>query len=132
MSQQIAQTVLQCAECAKNASQHREPLISSRLPEYPWQIVGTDLFELDGVHYQLTVAYFSRYPEVTQLGSTTSTSVIGALKAVFAQHGIPEVVRSDNGPQYSSQEFVRFASLYEFSHITALDSHRATDKWKGQ
>ena len=119
VSQQIAQTVLQCAECAKNASHHKEPLISSRLPEYPWQIVGTDLFELDGVHYLLTVDYFSRYPELTQLGSTTSTSVIRALKAVFARHGIPEVVRSDNGPQYSSQEFVRFASLYEFSHITS-------------
>ena len=95
------------------------PLISSRLPEYPWQIVGTDLFELDGVHYLLTVDYFSRYPELTQLGSTTSTSVIRALKAVFARHGIPEVVRSDNGPQYSFQEFVSFASLYEFSHITS-------------
>ena len=31
----------------------------------------------------------------------------------------PETVRSDNGPQYLSKEFARFASSYEFKHITS-------------
>ena len=31
------------------------------LEEYPWQVVGIDLFEIDEVHYLLTVDYFSRY-----------------------------------------------------------------------
>ena len=119
ISQQIPQTVQNCHECAKNATPNREPLIATKLPEYPWQIVGTDLFEIKAVHYLLTVDYFSRYPEVLQLKSTTSTAVIAALKSVFARHGIPEVVRSDNGPQYSSQEFSRFAEAYEFSHVTS-------------
>lgn len=67
----------------------------------------------------LTVDYFSRYPEVQQLKTTTSIAVISALKAVFSRHGIPEVVRSDNGPQFSSQEFARFARAYEFKHVTS-------------
>ena len=87
-----------------------------QLPEYPWQVVGTDLFEIDGTPYVLTVDYFSRYPEVIQLTSTTSAAVIRALKSVFSRHGIPETV---HGPQYSSQEFARFASSYEFKHITS-------------
>ena len=91
----------------------------TQLPEYPWQVVGTDLFEIDGTHYLLTVDYFSRYPEVQQLTTTSSAAVISASKAVFARHGIPETVRSDNGPQYSSHEFARFASAYEFKHITS-------------
>ena len=90
----------------------------SQLPEYPWQVVGTDLFEINGIHYLLTADYFSSYPEVIQLTSTTSAAVIRALKSVFSQHGIPETVRSDNGPQYSSQEFARFANSYEFNHTT--------------
>ena len=81
--------------------------------------MGTDLFEIDGTHYLLTVDYFSRYPEVRQLTTTSSAAVISASKAVFAKHGIPETVRSDNGPQYSSHEFARFASTYEFKHITS-------------
>ena len=67
----------------------------------------------------LTVDYFSRYPEVVQLTSTTSASVIAALKTIFARHGIPETVRSDNGPQFVSQEFAMFASSYSFSHVTS-------------
>ena len=78
----------------------------SQLPEYPWQIAGTDLFEIDGTHYLLIVDYFSRYPEVIQLTSTTSAAVIRTL----SRHGIPETVRSDNGPHYSSKEFAQFAS----------------------
>ena len=63
--------------------------------------------------------YYSRYPEIAKLSSTTSSAVITVLKSVFARHGIPEVVRSDNGPQYSSKEFSQFASSYGFQHITS-------------
>ena len=119
MSQQIVQTVQQCAECAQNSTPNKEPLMISQLPEYPWQVVGTDLFEINGTHFVLTVDYFSRYPEVIQLTSTTSAAVIRALKSVFARHRIPETVQSDNGPQYSSQEFAQFASSYEFKHVTS-------------
>jgi len=65
------------------------------------------------------VDYFSHYPEVIQLTSITSSTVITALKSMFARHGIPETVHSDNGPQYSSQEFAEFVSSYEFNHITS-------------
>ncbi|KAK5866506.1 hypothetical protein PBY51_020693 [Eleginops maclovinus] len=33
--------------------------------------------------------------------------------------GIPDVVVSDNGPQYNSQEFQRFCQLWEFQHRTS-------------
>ena len=115
----IAQLVQNCRECAEQSRNKREPLITTPLPEYPWQLVGTDLFELDKCQYLLVVDYFSRYPEVIKLSSTTSNQVIAALKTIFARHGIPETVRSDNGPQYSSQEFAMFASSYGFSHVTS-------------
>ena len=102
---QMSQVVQQCTECAKNSTQSREPLIVSKLPDYPWQVVGTDLFELNGKNYLLTVDYIFRHPEVHELKSTTSASVINHLKSTFSRHGIPEVVRSDNGPQFSSLEF---------------------------
>jgi len=85
-------------------------------------MVGTDLFELKGSHYLLIVDYFSRYPEITKLVSTTSATVITALKAgppCGQSPGIPETVRSDNGPQYSSQEFAKFADSYGFKHLTS-------------
>ena len=53
------------------------------------------------------------------MSSTTSVCTIAALKNAFSRHGIPEVVRSDNGPQYSSQEFAAFSEAYSFKHITS-------------
>ena len=47
-STEIAQRVENCAKCAKVATQRKEPLISSPTPDYPWQVVGSDLFELNG------------------------------------------------------------------------------------
>ena len=81
--------------------------------------MGIDLFELDGSHYVLVVDYFSRYPEVTKLTSTLSSNVTNTLKVAFSRHGMPEIVRSDNGPQYCSLEFAKFASYYGFKHLAS-------------
>ena len=74
---------------------------------------------LKGDHYLLVSDFFSRYLEVVRLTTTTSTSVIQALKMIFSRYGIPEVLRSDNGPQYASKEFEEFAKSYEFRHETS-------------
>ena len=47
------------------------------------------------------------------------TGFISHLKAIFAYHGIPETVISDNGSQYSSAKFSKFAEEWGFSHVTS-------------
>ena len=44
-------------------------------------------------------------------------------KSIFARHGIPEIVVSDNGPQISSADFLKFAMNYNFTHITSSPHH---------
>ena len=82
-------------------------------------MIATDLFEQHGQHFLQMVDYFSRYPEVSKLSTTTLAAVITTMKGVFARHRIPEVVRSHNGPQYSSHEFALFADSYGFQHSTS-------------
>ena len=67
----------------------------------------------------IIVDYYSRYFEVAQLSSTTSTCVITHAKSIFSRHGIPKCVKSDNGPQYSSQEYAKFAKQWGFKHVTS-------------
>ena len=43
---------------------------------------------------------------------TTSAGVIQALKGIFATHSIPDLVVSDNGSQFASQEFKEFGRRY--------------------
>ena len=83
-------------------------------------MIGTDLFELKGVTYLLVVDYFSENSRIT---STTSLAVINVLQSIFARHGISEVIRSDNGPQYASQGFAQFAESYGFQHLISSPHH---------
>lgn len=64
--------------------------------------------------------YYSRYIEVAKLTSTSKSSdIIMHLQSMFSRHGIPDVFRSDNGPQFISSEFKAFSKKYGFTHITS-------------
>ena len=119
ISHQVENIVKQCPICACTHIPRKEPMIPSELPDFPWQKVGTDLFHFQGSSYLVVVDYFSRYPEIQKLSSTNSHSIIVALKNVFSRFGIPEVVVSDNGPQFVSTQFHHFAQSYEFHHVTS-------------
>jgi len=116
---QLRQHIQNCRECREHAVQRKEPLIPTPLPTHPWEEVGADLFQLKGTTYLLVVDYFSRYPELVKLTSTTAPSVINALKSIFARHGIPVRLRTDNGPQFDCEELSSFASSYYFEHLTS-------------
>ena len=53
------------------------------------------------------------------LSNNTAQDVILRFKSQFARHGIPEVVHSDNGPQFTSQMFADFADAYKFRHTSS-------------
>ena len=97
MSKELENLVKNCTECCREQRQRHQPLIPSPLPELTWQKVATDLFEWKQHTYLLIVDYYSRYIEIARLKSTNADEVITHTKSIFARHGIPEVVLSDNG-----------------------------------
>ena len=105
LSKQLEEKVKQCSECCKNQLQQAEPLMPTQLPELPWQKVGTDLFHWKSNQYLLIVDYYSRYIEISKLNRTTAEDIISHTKSIFTRHGIPEVVYSGNGPQFSSDAY---------------------------
>jgi transposase InsO family protein len=107
-----------CQELQK--SQQKEPLIQTEVPPRPWHTIATDLFYLNGEEYLLIADYYSKFPFVRKLPKqSTSRSVIEQMKQIFSEHGVPKVVRSDNGPHYDAQVFKDFAEQYDFQHITS-------------
>ena len=119
LTQELKSFIQQCPECARDYRPNKEPLIPSNFPDYPWQQVAADFFQLKGSDYIVIVDYFSRYPEVYKLTSTTSKSIITSLKTAYSRHGIPEILRTDNGPQFSSIEFAEFVQQYDFTYNTS-------------
>ncbi|VDI36808.1 Hypothetical predicted protein [Mytilus galloprovincialis] len=115
MSLHISDMVFKCSVCLERRNYNaKESLEPHKIPQYPWQIVATDLFYWNNADYIVIVDYYILYLEVHKLHGTTSTTVINKLKGTFSRLGIPETVVSDNGPQYSSQEFSEFAKKIGF------------------
>ena len=120
MMTDIETHVKDCVFCLQGArSQSAEPMKAHDMPSQPWETLSTDLFELDGNQYVLVADHYSRMPFVRQLKNTVSASVIQFMKELFAVHGVPRRVYSDNGPQYASRQFKEFSDDWEFDHITS-------------
>ena len=51
-----------------------------------------------------------------KLGSTTSRVLVQEMKAVFAKLGVPNVIVSDGGPQYTLAEFKDFMKHWQIEH----------------
>ena len=118
VTQDLERFIKDCPTCQQTLPPQREPLIATPLPDYLWEKLATYLFHHNSSNYILLVEYYSRYVEVQKLTKTTTIGVISFLKAMFACHGIPMMLISDNGPQFCSQEFQEFTVIYCFHHIT--------------
>ena len=122
INRDIDEIVSRCEICQKyQPAQQKEPLIQTEIPPRPWHTVGTDLFYLRGEEYLLVSDYYSKYPIVRKVPKHESTSqkVVTLTKQIFSEHGIPEVVRSDNGPHFSGVPYRNFAASYGFLHKTS-------------
>ena len=71
--------------------------------------------------------YYSRYFEIAQLENISSKTVITHFKSISARHGIPSMVRSDSGSQYTSAEFQNFAKTWNFEHSASSPYHQQSN-----
>jgi len=116
----IQSMIEHCSPCqaVRNALPH-EPLVPTPLPDYPFQKIGADLFYIEGETYLLTVDYYSKWPSIMKLRNTTTADVVIELKHLFTDFGTPEVIVSDNGPQFASAEFRKFLSAWNIQQTTS-------------
>ena len=96
-----------------------EQITTGEIPERPWQIVATDLFNFNHRDFLVIADSYSGFFDFVELTSTTSSAIIKNLKRWFATFGIPDQLNSDGGPQYSSSEFREFLQSWEIRHRTS-------------
>ena len=94
-------------------------------PTASWQDCSVDLLGPlpPGKSIVAVVDYFSRFLEVAILKSTTSAKIIEAISTIFARFGAPFFLRTDNGPQFVSEEFETFLRSHGVEH------RRTTPLW---
>ncbi|KXJ20287.1 Uncharacterized protein K02A2.6 [Exaiptasia diaphana] len=59
LSREIQDMFSNCRICAKQQEARKEPLMPTPMPERPWQVIATDLFQLQSDIYLLIIDYFS-------------------------------------------------------------------------
>ena len=91
----------------------------SDVPPHAWHTLGTDLFYWNKIDCLVVGDYFSKYLIVRKLPNSFTHAMIKELGLIFTELGRPFILRSDNGPCYSSRGFHNFLSFYQVDHITS-------------
>ena len=117
INRDIDEMVKSCAPCQRHLAQNiKEPLLPHDEPPRAWHTLGSDLFF--GI---TTTTFLCRITSANSLllGSsrTSSATMIMHMKKMFEEHGVPEVLKTDNGKQYFFRDFQQFAKEYGFTHI---------------
>ena len=120
MSSELKEYILKCDICmAYRSSPAKEPLMQHGFAARPWAKVGADLCDHDSRILLVVSDYYSNFIEVEHLNRATTSTVSKALRIMFARYGVPDVLISDNGPQFASVEFESFARKWGFEHVTS-------------
>lgn len=118
----------QCRACAVHMNMPpKAPLHQWSWATRIWQRIHVDFAEKDGQMFLLVVDSHSKWLEVIPMGSTTASKTIETLQVLFAAHGLPEEIVSDNGPQFIAMEFHRFCLQQGIKHIKSAPYHPATN-----
>ena len=117
LSKQIEHMVKNCATCARNAPDQAEPLMTTPLPDRPFQKVAMDICDIKGKKYLVLVDYYSKFIEFAHLRDMTIPVVISHVKSIMSRHGIFETLVSDN--QFATSEMAQFSADYGFTHVTS-------------
>ena len=118
----IEEIVCQCETCTWFQCQNAAvPLMPTPTPSHPWQMCATDIFMLEWVDHLVVGNFYLKMIFIWCIlpGQSNANKVVSLLKEMFSEHGIPEVLCSDNGPQYLSAQFANFCISWGITYETS-------------
>ena len=129
MDDEIEKVAKSCEACleAKQAPA-KAPLQPWTWPSKPWQRIHIDYAgPFMGKSFLLAIDAHSKWGEVFEMSSTTTSKTIETLRQLFAAYGLPHQLVSDNGPQFTSDEFAVFLRRNGVKHTRCTPYHPSSN-----
>ena len=115
-----------CSDC--QSSQPMAPLHPWEWPQRPWSRLHLDYAgPFLGKMFLVLVDAHSKWLDVVPVSAATSTVTIEKLRAIFATHGLPERIVTDNGTVFTSEEFESFLLSNGVAHTGTAPYHPASN-----
>ncbi|XP_052131635.1 uncharacterized protein K02A2.6-like [Frankliniella occidentalis] len=116
---QIVELVKTCPICQEHQRNPHCTYKSWPTPTGHWERVHIDYCVYHGQNYLVLVDAWSRWPEVIPVSTLTAAELIRHVRNIFAAHGVPRLLVSDNGSQLVSQDFNNFLAHNGCKHLTS-------------
>ena len=117
-----------CQEHQKLPAKAKAPMHLWEWPDWPWGRLHIDYtVPVHGKMILVVVDAHSKWLEAQVVNTATSQTTIDKLRMLFATHGLPETVVSDNGSVFTSAEFSTFMSYNGIKHLKSAPYHPASN-----
>ena len=123
LDKEIERVVKDCNSCKSNASQPpKAKLVKFIETKRVFEIIHLDFaVPFHGKCSLILVDAFSKWPEVAEVSTMDSMQTIEKFRKWFARFGLPDVIISDNGRQFTSDALkIMVYKLERLHHITLL------------
>lgn len=129
LDKEIESVTKSCSGCATSQPDPlKAPLHPWQWPEKPWQRIHVDYAgPLMNCMFLVVVDAHTKWAEIIPTSKATSTSTIHILSNLFSRFGLPEHIVSDNGAQFTSNEFNAFVKSNGVKHTFSAPYHPATN-----
>ena len=129
MDQALEQQVQSYVVCQQSRNKPAAaPLHHWEWPERPWVRLHIDYAgPCFGKYFLVVIDSHSKWLEVHPVPAATSAATIEKLRYIFATHGLPDMIVSDNGSVFTSKEFADFVMQNGITHVKASPYHPSTN-----
>lgn len=129
MDLEIENLIRKCIPCQEQQpSPEKSSLIPWKTNGQIWSRIHVDFAgPIKNYYLMVVVCSYSKWVEVFKTKDITSSFTISKLQELFCRNGLVDTLVSDNGRQFTSNEFKMFMTNNGINHILTSPGHPATN-----
>lgn len=129
LDKDIENMVKSCQSCQQLlCSPAKSPLIPWAPEDGVWSRIHVDFAgPINNFYFLIVIDSFSKFVEVFKTKEITTAFTISKIRELFSRYGLVDILVSDNGRQFTSDDFRKFLKMNNVQHVLTAPGHPATN-----